>query len=200
MDFFSRRGLRSRKQCKRDTCNKRDTSANARKRQGALRRGQNRDVKDGREGVKRLDRQELTRDLRDRLNQVRDGMAVYEVTGARLGTVTALYLGGNSPEARTETRGPAAPGDVVVPVIASTPGQASGNNPGPIPAVRVSDSALPDAVRARLEQTGYVRVTSGGLLPTEYFVTPEQILKVDTDTHRVELKVVRERLISPARQ
>jgi hypothetical protein len=143
-----------------------------------------------------LNRDELTRDIRDRLNLVREGMAVYDVTGTRLGTVTALYLGGNSPEARTETTGPAAPGNVVVPAMAATPGQASGSSIGPIPAVRVSDGALPEAVRARLEQTGYVRLTTGGLLPSDYFVTPEQILKVDAD--RVDLKVVRERLISPA--
>jgi hypothetical protein len=151
------------------------------------------------EGVTRLDRDELSRDLRDRLNQIQEiqeGMAVYDVTGTKLGTVTAMYLGGNSPEGRTETGGTAAPGNVVIPAVLSTPGQASGNNPGPIPAVRVSDNALPDAVRARLEQTGYVRVTPGGLFPNDFFVTPEQILKVDED--RVELKVVRERLITTA--
>ena len=119
------------------------------------------------------------------LERVREGMAVYDVVGDRLGTVERVYLGeAGEAEARSGT-GPA---------TLSPP--AAGGRPGPLDEVArlFSPDTLPGTLRARLLYHGFVRVDAAGLFGADRYVTPDQIAGVTAN--EVRLRVTREQLIA----
>jgi hypothetical protein len=55
------------------------------------------------------------------------------------------------------------------------------------------DDDLPEAIRARLLQQGFIRIDSAGLFAADRYVTPDQILSVAGDT--LTLNVSRDELV-----
>ncbi len=100
------------------------------------------------------------------LLQVREGMTVYDRTGAAIGTVEFVRFGDEDPHqpgTETVTGSPAATptGSWLVEDIARV----------------FSDDDLPETLRDRLIRQGFVRV-DGGLLASDRFVLPDQIADV----------------------
>lgn len=117
-------------------------------------------------------------------NLVKEGMAVIDSAGQRVGTVDDVYFGATSPSADERGEGSAtAPaqsdrGDSLVEDVAR---------------VFTDEDAIPKELRQRLLRTGYIRI-GGGLLSAPHYVLPEQIAGISSDG--VRLNVRRDELLS----
>lgn len=109
------------------------------------------------------------------LARVREGMAVYDAIGDRLGTVERIYLGDAE---------------------AASPARDAGGTPGfPDDVARIfSPDRLPGTLRARLLSHGFLRLDSAGLFAADRYVTPDQIAGVTGE--EVRLRVTRDQLIA----
>lgn len=107
--------------------------------------------------------------------QVEEGMDVYDREGDKVGTVKEVFLGTSSEEAEE--------------YVSDTDNE---DGPSLYPdgslldnlAEAFADEELPEAVRARLLQHGYLRV-DGGLLQDDYFVIADHIVGVTDEGVRL---------------
>lgn len=119
------------------------------------------------------------------LTQVREGMAVYDSTDRRIGTVRQVYMGNTAEMGTAPGEGPATGGltgdrdDSILDNLAAAIG---------------GGETLPQAFRARLEREGYIQIDGAGLFASDRFATPNQIADVRGD--RVALNVTSDELIA----
>jgi hypothetical protein len=99
------------------------------------------------------------------LNQVHEGMDVFNRANKKIGTVDAVYLGTASEEERELGTAPA---------TADSPRQ-PGDAFGRMWAEIFNPSDVPDEVAERLWYSGYLQVDAPGLFGADRFVTPEEI-------------------------
>lgn len=120
------------------------------------------------------------------LNTIHEGMTVYDSTGDRIGTVDFVHFGAASDTQQDLGTGAAAP--------------------GPADSVQMRDDSLidafaevfapgevPDELREKLMQSGYIRLDADGLFAADRFITPDQIASVREND--IELNVSRDQLI-----
>jgi hypothetical protein len=122
----------------------------------------------------------------DILNTIHEGMAVYDSTGDRIGEVDFVYFGASTDTQQELGTGPAGLGaadsvqmreDSLVDAFAEV------FDPGEVP----------EELREKLMQSGYIRLDADGLFAADRFITPEQIASVREED--VELNVTRDQLI-----
>jgi len=118
------------------------------------------------------------------LQQIYEGMAVYDRLGDKIGTVEYVYLG-----ELAETDEKFGSGE-------SSPSMADGSQGSLIEEFAraiILTEQVPDIWRERLLSHGFIRMSSTGLFSTDRYVMSAQIASVDDD--RVLLCVSRDRLI-----
>jgi hypothetical protein len=112
--------------------------------------------------------------------EIREGMAVYEVDGRRLGAVRTVFLG-----TRSGAGGPATtPPDAVM----------DGDSGLDDPVVALAHDRLPQEIEAFLRQGGFIRIDTAGICYVDRYAIPEQIGSVDDG--RVTLTVSRDELLT----
>lgn len=130
-----------------------------------------------------MDKSTDNRDEQQLLNQIEEGMRVYDRDNNDIGAVERVYLGGASDRADVPGEGSGAAQD------SSLPGQGLIMNALPIFEV----DQLPAELRERLLNRGFVRINSAGILAADRYLLPEQIDRVQD--RRVILRVARKDLI-----
>lgn len=109
---------------------------------------------------------------------VREGMAVVDSAGEKVGKVEDLKMG--DPGAATEAGNELPDGGFLGDIAEAFGGDER-------------EPDVPDAMRARLLRTGYIKVDGGGfLVETDRYVPADQIDRVDGDT--VRLRVTKDML------
>lgn len=118
------------------------------------------------------------------LNDVQEGMAVYDAKRNKIGEVETVHFGSAGESTRADSTGPTtvAPADrdydqPLVDVFASI----------------FSPGEVPDQLAQKLYRTGFVRIDSDGLFASDRYVTPDHIARVDRDG--IYLSVTRDELI-----
>jgi hypothetical protein len=114
------------------------------------------------------------------LRQIREGMEVYDRTGDHIGTVERVHFGASTEHGRGAAT-PSAPDwrdDTLIDVVAEV----------------FAPDELPETLRARLLQNGFIRIDASGLFAADRYVTPDQIAGVSGD--RVVLRATRDELVS----
>ena len=113
------------------------------------------------------------------LEDIHEGMHVHDVHDKSIGTIDRVFLGESTEQEQEEgtgpasvTRDPAAPQDELSDLLSKAFGKAD----------------LPQVVRARLLQNGFLHVKGGGLLPSDHFVMPNQIATVAGDHVNLNVK------------
>ena len=107
------------------------------------------------------------------LNQVREGMTVYDSERNNLGSVDAVYFGAASDEELAEG---------AIPATAPTHDKPSVNNTFVAGWAEIFDprDEIPDELAERLRYSGYVRI-DGGWFGADRYVTPDQISSVSSE-------------------
>jgi hypothetical protein len=113
------------------------------------------------------------------LTLIREGMAVYDHSGEKIGTVEQVHFGAEGDHGRG----------------AATPSTAGDRNDTLMDALRDAFTVdrIPQTLQARLLQQGFVRIDAAGLFASDRYVTPDQIAEVLDD--RVVLRAARDELI-----
>ncbi len=122
----------------------------------------------------------------DILNTIREGMDVYDNEGDRIGQVDFVYFGAATDVQQNLGTGPAAPAaadDVQMRDDSLIDAFAEVFDPGEVP----------EELREKLMQSGYIRLDAEGLFAADRFITPEQIASVREKD--VQLNVTRDQLI-----
>jgi len=120
------------------------------------------------------------------LKNVREGMEVFDRNNKRIGMVENLYLGESSEKNNTRGTGAATTqkrewwDDSLVEEIAEA---------------FAPEDEIPEVLRDRLLQNGYIQVSGPGLFAGDRYTLAEQIATIKEN--RVYLNVVREDLIRP---
>jgi hypothetical protein len=110
------------------------------------------------------------------IEAVQPGMAVVDAAGERIGAVELVRMGDPAAAtARTYER----------PTAAGIVGQV-------LDAFRIEEPDVPEPLRSRLLQAGYVKVDGPGLTGADRYVRADQIAAVDADT--VRLTVAKDQL------
>ena len=122
-------------------------------------------------------------DERQLLAQVHEGMRVYDRDGGDVGLVDRVYLGAASDTAYERGEGPATAPDP----------NAQPNNLLQDFAHVFEPDTLPEELRQRLLNRGFVRVSGSGILAADKYLLPDQIDRVFNN--RLMLKVPRKDLI-----
>ena len=102
------------------------------------------------------------------LNEIREGMAVFDKQDNRVGNVVLAFSGEGEYVAEANFGMEAAAPDVQE---------------------AVDSDRLPDEVRERLLSYGFIKLSTGGLFPGTRFVTPTQVSDVDIENNRLSLSV-----------
>jgi hypothetical protein len=120
------------------------------------------------------------------LRNVREGMEVFDRNNKRIGTIEDLYLGESSE--KDNARGTGA---------ATIPKRHwwDDNLIEDIAEAFAPEDEIPEVLRDRLLQSGYIQVSGPGLFAGDRYILPEQIASITED--RVYLSVAREDLIRP---
>jgi hypothetical protein len=115
------------------------------------------------------------------IEMVREGMTVVDSTGEKVGKVEGLKMGdpGAATEAGNELQDTGLLGDIAEALVGD---EREPDVPGPL--------------RARLLQSGYIKVDGGFLIETDRYVPADRIASVGGDT--VHLKVPKDQLIKEA--
>ena len=120
------------------------------------------------------------------LNEVKEGMHVYDRDDHEIGTVRQVFLSAVSDKTREHGSGPAtAPDpewrrdDTLIDNFAEA---------------LSPDDPLPEALRGRLLRQGFIRIATAGLLASDRYAMPDQIESVSDDT--VRLNLTKDELIS----
>lgn len=119
------------------------------------------------------------------LKNVREGMKVVDSNGDTVGTVKTLYFGADSDEMMRHGAGAATAPDPSVretTLVEDVAAAAFGDN-----------DDLPEEMRQRLLNEGYVRIDTAGLFRSDRFILSEQIAAVRGD--EVHLNVRRDDLL-----
>ena len=103
------------------------------------------------------------------IEDVRPGMAVVDAAGERLGTVELVRMGDPSAATARTYEQPTAAGIV---------GQV-------LDAFAIEEPDVPEPLRSRLLQAGYVKVDGPGLTGSDRYVRADQIAAVNDDTVRL---------------
>jgi hypothetical protein len=112
--------------------------------------------------------------------EIREGMAVYEVDGRRLGAVRTVFLG-----SRSGAGGAAAtPPDAVMDADSGLDD----------PVVALARDRLPQEIQAFLRQGGFIHIDTAGICYVDCYAIPEQIASVNDG--RVTLTVSRDELLA----
>lgn len=118
------------------------------------------------------------------LNDVHEGMTVYDANRDKIGTVDYVQFGAASDSQRTHGAGPAtvapADNDYDQPLADTV---ASVFNPGD----------MPDEMAQKLQHSGFIRIDSNGLFTADRYVIPDQIVRADRDS--VYLNVTSDELL-----
>lgn len=118
------------------------------------------------------------------LNEVEEGMAVYDANRKRIGEVETVHFGAVGESSAAQGAGPAT----------VSPADTGYDQPlVDIFAPVFSPGEVPDQLAQKLYRTGFVRIDSDGLFATDRYVSPEHIARVDKDG--VHLRVTRDELI-----
>ncbi len=117
------------------------------------------------------------------LNQIHEKMRVYDRDNNDIGMVDRVYLGAASDQAYEHGEGPA---------TADNPDYSQNRLYRDVAQVFEPDN-LPEELRERLTQRGFVRIAGSGILAADRYILPEQIDRV-ADNH-VYLNVLRKELI-----
>ncbi|MCC6167779.1 MAG: hypothetical protein IT329_11170 [Caldilineaceae bacterium] len=120
------------------------------------------------------------------LNTVHEGMAVYDNADDRIGVVDFVHFGAASDVQQERGTGPASPGP------ADSPQMREDSFIDNL-AEAFSPDEIPDQLRSKLLQEGYVRLDAAGLFAADRFITPDQIASVREDD--LHLNVSRDQLI-----
>lgn len=116
------------------------------------------------------------------LEQIHEGMKVFDSARHEIGKVEYVRLSDDNP-ATAEAE-------------AVTPGTLPEHNDSlmeNIAEVFAPDDGLPDEIRDRLLQQGFVRIDSDGLFAADRYVTPDQIGSISADA--LTLNVTRDELV-----
>lgn len=109
------------------------------------------------------------------LNTIREGMAVRDSAGDRVGTVRRVQMGGVDPaEAEVSAREAASPGAAPDALDATTLGDLAN-------ALLRKDDEIPREVRQDLERKGFIQIDSGGILAPDRYAAADQIDSVQGD-------------------
>ncbi len=107
------------------------------------------------------------------LDQIQEGMRVYDYDGRHLGKVRRVILGAVSDEAGAPGRGPA------------TAGRSSLRKASLIENVAetlAAEEPLPETLRERLLRHGYIQIDTAGLLASDRIALPDQIESVSNNS------------------
>ncbi len=117
------------------------------------------------------------------LNQIHEGMRVYDRDNHDIGLVDRVFLGAAGDQAYERGEGPA-----------------TARDPNAQPDTLLRDFAhvfepdnLPEELRQRLLNRGFVRMSASGILAADRYLLPDQIDRIENN--HVMLKVVRKELI-----
>ena len=119
------------------------------------------------------------------LRSIHKGMEVKDVEGNDIGTVKDLYFGADSDEMMSHGAGAATAPDPSVREDSLIDNVAR--------AFTDFDDELPEEMRKRLINEGYIRIDTAGLFRSDRFILPEQITRVH-DEH-VHLNVSKDELL-----
>ncbi len=121
------------------------------------------------------------------LRQVHEGMPVYDVEEKEVGKVRKIFFGGANDRDSEYGTGPA---------ITAEPA-ATNSDPAIIynvgKAIFGSDDDLPDVVRNRMMEYGFIQIDTGGLFSDFTYAMPDQIQSVDSN--RVTLSTDKDNLV-----
>ena len=113
------------------------------------------------------------------LGAIREGMAVYDRADRKVGTVRGVFMGGVDPEDAQRQSAEAAP---------PPPAEDTGSVlPRAVAQAFWPNESLPEELRERLEQKGYIAIDAAGLFAGDRYATADQIARVADD--RVLLSV-----------
>jgi hypothetical protein len=112
------------------------------------------------------------------LNQVHEGMRVYDREGEEIGNVRRVFLGAVSDEMHERGKGPA---------TAPDPEMRDDSLIDNLAEAFSADDPLPEALRGRLLRQGFIRIDTEGLFASDRYATPDQIESVSDDTVRLNL-------------
>ena len=112
------------------------------------------------------------------LSNIREGMDVYDVNNNHIGTVERVHFGESAEGVQTAT-----------PSNLGTQGNTLVED---FWQAFTTDS-VPETVRARLMQRGFIRIDADGIFASDRYVTLDNVANVEQD--RVSLSVARDQLI-----
>ncbi|MDQ3248187.1 MAG: hypothetical protein M3Q45_03150 [Chloroflexota bacterium] len=118
------------------------------------------------------------------INQIREGMTVYDNQNQNIGSVDEVHFGAASQAQREHGTGPATVNEPDLPGEHSFVG---------LLADVFDPSEVPDELADKLLRTGYIRIDSAGLFAADRYVMPDQIASVVGD--EVHLQVTRDSLV-----
>ncbi|HEU5013571.1 MAG TPA: hypothetical protein VFT66_13690 [Roseiflexaceae bacterium] len=125
-----------------------------------------------------MTQQPFERTSRSGLTNIREGMDVYDSDGKHIGTVERVHFGASVEGVQTAT-----PGDADL----------RGNSFLDDLARVFTTDDVPDEVRRRLLQEGFIRIDADGIFASDRYVTLEHVASVASD--RVTLSVPRDQLV-----
>lgn len=115
---------------------------------------------------------------RTNLTNIREGMDVYDANGKHIGTVERVHFGESAEGVQTATP--------------SSPNLRGSSFLDDLAQVFTTDE-VPDEVRERLLQQGFIRIDADGIFAADRYVTLDNVASVAQD--RVTLSVSRDQLI-----
>ncbi len=121
----------------------------------------------------------MTQQSRATMTTIREGMDVYDVNGKHIGTVERVHFGESVEGVQTAT--PSNPGTTGNTLVADFWQVFSTDN-------------VPEELRARLMERGFIRIDADGLFASDRYVTLDNVASVGPD--RVTLNVARDQLIT----
>ncbi|MHB8627949.1 MAG: hypothetical protein ACYDBJ_16945 [Aggregatilineales bacterium] len=143
------------------------------------------------------------------LSQIHEGMAVYDAENHKIGTVSDMYFGAAVDEQQDYGSGPAtAPergasadeaGRTVgvplptIPLATGLTGSGTGTGMVGVLPVFAFEDDVPQGLRSRLLEQGFVQVKGAGILSSARYIMPGQIASVQNE--EVHLNIRRDRLI-----
>ena len=120
------------------------------------------------------------------LNQIRQGMSVYDVRDNHIGSVSFVHFGAASETQHELGVGPATATSADSPIVGRD------TLIGSIAEV-FDPNDMPEQLQQKLLLSGYIRLDTAGLFAADRYITPDQIASVADD--KVQLSVSRDQLV-----
>ncbi len=127
-----------------------------------------------------------------KLEQIHEGMKVYDRQDNEIGTVESVFFGSVSPADADRGQGPAGVSEADE-MRDNTPVLFDFAFSGAVSSAGDEDEAR-ELIRSRLLREGYIEVDGAGLLAKDMYVLPDQVQTVSDD--RIHLSVSRDDLIT----